>query len=141
MMMTTVCFLLNKTSLFQLLKDVAEVNFLADDCVEILDLDALLLHCVAVTDSYATVVERIVVDSDTEWCSDRILTTISLTDRILLIILAVEIVLEIVHDLSCKLWKTVLLDERKNCNLDWCERRRNAENHSALSVLKLLLLI
>ena len=57
MMMTTVCFLLNKTSLFQLLKDVAEVNFLADDCVEILDLDTLLLHGVAVTDSYAAVVE------------------------------------------------------------------------------------
>ena len=80
MMMTTVCFLLNKTSLFQLLKDVAEVNFLADDCVEILDLDALLLHCVTVTDSYATVVERLVVDCNAEWSTDCVLTTVSLTD-------------------------------------------------------------
>ena len=44
-------------TLFELLKDVAEVNFLADDAVEILDLNALLLHCVAMTDGYATVIE------------------------------------------------------------------------------------
>ena len=43
--------------LFKFLKNVAEVNLLADDRVEILDLDTLLLHCVTVTDSYATVVE------------------------------------------------------------------------------------
>ena len=67
-------------TLFELLKDVAEVNFLADDVVEVLDLNALLLHCVAVTDGHAAVVERIVVDSNTERCSDCVLTTISLTD-------------------------------------------------------------
>ena len=43
--------------LFQFLKDVAEVNLLRDDCVEILDLNALLLHAVTVTDSDAAVVE------------------------------------------------------------------------------------
>ncbi len=44
-------------TVFELLKDVAEVNLLADDSMKILNLDALLLHCVTVTDSYATVVE------------------------------------------------------------------------------------
>lgn len=43
--------------LFQFLKDVAEVNLLADDAVEILDFHTLLLHRVAVTDSNTAVVE------------------------------------------------------------------------------------
>ena len=42
--------------LLKRLKDVAEVDFLADDRVKILDLDTLLLHCVAVTNGYTTVV-------------------------------------------------------------------------------------
>ena len=46
-----------KEYLFQLLEDVAEVNFLADDTVEILDFHMLLLHRVAVTDSNTAVVE------------------------------------------------------------------------------------
>ena len=49
-----ICYLF---SLFQLLKDVAEVHFLGDDCVEILDLYALLLHRVTMTDGHAAVVE------------------------------------------------------------------------------------
>lgn len=67
-------------SLFQFLENVAEVHLLGDDAVELLDLDALLLHRVAVTDGHATVVERVVVDCDAERCSDRILTAVSLTD-------------------------------------------------------------
>jgi hypothetical protein len=43
--------------LAELLEDVAEVNLLRDDCMKILDLDALLLHRITVTDSNATVVE------------------------------------------------------------------------------------
>ena len=66
--------------LVQLLEDVAEVNLLRDDSMEILDLHALLLHRVAVTDGHATVVERIMVDSHAERSSDCVLTTISLTD-------------------------------------------------------------
>ena len=66
--------------LVELLENIAEINFLGDDCMEILDLDTLLLHRVTVTDSNATVVERIVVNCHAERSSDRILTTISLTD-------------------------------------------------------------
>ena len=49
--------LIQKKRLAELLEDVAEVNLLRDDCVKILDLDALLLHRITVTDSNATVVE------------------------------------------------------------------------------------
>ena len=44
-------------TLFEFLENVAEVNFFADNAVEVLNLNALLLHCVTVTDGYATVVE------------------------------------------------------------------------------------
>ena len=43
--------------LLELSEDVAEVDLLRDDCVKVLDLNALLLHAVAVTDSYAAVVK------------------------------------------------------------------------------------
>lgn len=67
-------------SLFQFLENVAEVDLLGDDAVELLDLDALLLHRITMTDGNATVVERVMVDSDAERSSDRILTAVSLTD-------------------------------------------------------------
>jgi hypothetical protein len=66
--------------LVELLEDIAEIDFLRDDCMQIFDLDTLLLHRVTVTDSDATVVKRIVVNCHAERSSDRILTTISLTD-------------------------------------------------------------
>ena len=67
-------------SCLELSENVAEVNLLADDSVEILDLNALLLHAVAMTDSYAAVVKRLVVDSNAERSTDCVLTAISLTD-------------------------------------------------------------
>ena len=55
--MVAILIICNHQRLFEFLENVAEVNFLADDCVEILNLDSLLLHCVTVTDSYAAVIE------------------------------------------------------------------------------------
>lgn len=43
--------------LFQFLEDIAQIDFLSYDAVEILNPDSLLLHCVTVTDGNAAVVE------------------------------------------------------------------------------------
>lgn len=43
--------------LFQFLEDIAQIDFLSYDAVEILDLHTLLLHRVTVTDGNAAVVE------------------------------------------------------------------------------------
>ena len=69
--------------LFEFLEDIAQIDLLADDSVKILDLDSLLLHCVAMTDGHATICERIVVNCNAERCSDCILTAISLADGVL----------------------------------------------------------
>ena len=66
--------------LFQLLKDIAEINLLRDDSMKILDLYTLLLHRVTMTDSHTTVIYRIMVNSHAERSTDCVLTTISLTN-------------------------------------------------------------
>ena len=43
--------------LAEFLKDVAEVDLLRDDRMEILDLHALLLHRITMADGHATVIE------------------------------------------------------------------------------------
>ena len=43
--------------LFQLLENIAEIDLFRDYRMEILDLHTLLLHCVTMTDSHATVIE------------------------------------------------------------------------------------
>ena len=50
-------FFMLKKLLVELREDIAEIDFLGDDRMEILDLHALLLHRITVTDSYATVVK------------------------------------------------------------------------------------
>ena len=81
------------------------------------------------------------IDSDAERSTDSILTTITLADGILLLVLAVEIELEVLHYLLCELRQTVFLHERKHCCLDRCERSRDAEHNAGLTVLQCLLLV
>lgn len=119
---------------------VVEIDFLVNHCAELRDRNPLLLHRVAVANSHSAVCERVVIDCDAERSTDGILTAISLADRVLLFVLAVEIELEIVHYLLCELRKAVLLHERQNCCLDGSERRGNAEHDAGLTAFELLLL-
>ena len=81
------------------------------------------------------------VNCNAERGTDGILTTVTLSDAVLLIILAVEVILEIIHDALRKLRKTILLDERQHCHLHRSKRCRNAEDNPAFAVFKLLLVI
>ena len=53
------CFFISllQLCLFQLLENIAEIDLFRDYRMEILDLHTLLLHCVAVTDGHAAVIE------------------------------------------------------------------------------------
>ena len=81
------------------------------------------------------------VNGDAERRTDCILTAVSLADGILFLVLAVEVVLEFVHNLLGKFRQTVLLDQRKHCSLDRCKRSRYAEHRAGLAVFELFLLV
>ena len=59
---------------------VVHVDFLVDDRAELGDRNPSLLHGVALADSDAVVVERLVVNGHAERCADGVLTTVTLSD-------------------------------------------------------------
>ena len=99
------------TNLFQLFECLAHVACLAEDGVEVFDLHALLSHGVAMADSHAVVVQCVMIHSDTERCTNSILTTVAFANRILFVVVGVEIILEHIHDLTRFLWQTIFLYE------------------------------
>ena len=56
------------------------LKFLSKVSIQIFDLNTLLLHGITITNGNSTVFFRIEIISNTEWCSDFILTTITLTN-------------------------------------------------------------
>ena len=81
------------------------------------------------------------VNSDTERSTHCILAAVTLTYGILLIINTLEVKLERVHNLTSLLWQTVLLNKRQNGSLYRGKYRRQLQNHTAVTTLKLLLLV
>ena len=73
--------------------------------------------------------------------TDGILTTIALTDRILLIILAVEVELQLVDDLTSLLGQTIFLHQRHHSTLHRSEGSRQLQHHAGLAILEFLLLV
>ena len=59
----------------------SELDLLCDISSNFLDLDALLLHSVAVTNGYAAVLLSLEIDGYAVRCTDLVLTAIALTDR------------------------------------------------------------
>ena len=109
--------------------------------MQVLDLHALLAHRVAVAHGHASVLEALMVHRDAERGTDGILAAVALADAVFLLVLAVKIVFEVVHDLLGYLRQAILLHEGQHSGLDGRERGGNAEYHAAFSVLELLLLI
>ena len=68
-----------------------ESYLIFDISYQLVDLDTLLLHCISVSYCYTAVLNRIKVICDAEWCTDLVLTAISLTDRACLVIVNKEV--------------------------------------------------
>ena len=68
-----------------------ESYLLFDISYQLVDLDTLLLHCISVSYCYTAVLNRIKVICDAEWCTDLVLTAISLTYRASLVIVNKEV--------------------------------------------------
>ena len=97
--------------LFEVLQEAGDGHLVFDDTTEVSDVYALLLHRVAIAQGNCIVLQRLVIDSHTERRADSILTAVTLTNLILLLVLAVEVELEVVDNLTSLLWQTILLGE------------------------------
>ena len=78
---------------------------------------------------------------NTKRSSNGILPAITLSYRIFLVILAVEIIFQIIHNLLGKLRKPVFLYQRQHCNLNRSKCRMELKHNAALAILQLFLLI
>ena len=70
-------------SQFEILFHIMELlpfKFLCKICIQIFDLNSLLLHRITVTDSHCSVCLRLEIVSNTEWGSDLILSSVTFSD-------------------------------------------------------------
>ena len=127
--------------LLQFFEEASNGYFVFDERTKLADGYTLLLHCVAIAKRYAVVSQRIVVDSDTVRRTDSILSAIALTDGILFFIFAIEVELQIVHDLTCLFGQTVFLDEWQYGQLHRSKGSGQFEHCARLAILELLFLV
>ena len=76
------------------------------------------------------------VHSHAERSSDSVLTTVSLADAVLLVILVIEIIFDLINDFLSEFRKAVFLEQWKHSNLDRSERCRNTEHNSGFAALE-----
>ena len=79
---------------------VLECEFISEVSVQLVNLDADLLHRITVTDRDCIVLGGVEVISDAERCSDLILSSVSLADVSAVIVLAVVFLAERCVDLG-----------------------------------------
>ena len=119
--------------LHHFLVKVSHRNSFRDFAVDCIYADTFLSHCVTVTNSHSVVFQCLMVYCDTEWSTDRILTTVSLSDCILLFVSATEVKLQLVHDSLSLLWQTIFLQQWKHCAFDRCQCWWQVKNHTLVS--------
>ena len=62
--------------------ELLRIGSLADEFVQILDLHTVLGHGVAVTNGHTTIIERVMINGDTERRTDCILAAVTFTDGV-----------------------------------------------------------
>ena len=106
----------------EFLQQAGDAHLVFDDVTEFADGYTLLLHRVTMTKGHHTVVERIVVNGDAVRRADGILTTIALADRILLLVVGVEVEAQVVDNLASLLRQTVFLHQWQHGTLHGRQR-------------------
>ena len=80
------------------------------------------------------------IDGDAIWRTDSILTTIALTNRVLLIILTIEVELQLVNDLASLLRQAILLHQRHHSTLHRSQCCGQLQHHAGLAIFEFFLL-
>ena len=81
------------------------------------------------------------VNGDAVRRTDGILAAIALADGVFLVVFAVEVELEVVHNFACLLRQSVFLDEREHGELHWGEGCWQLEDYTGFSVFELFFLV
>ena len=81
------------------------------------------------------------VYGDAERRTDGIVTTITLTDRILLFVSTLEVETQFVHDFMCLLRESIFLHQGEDGQLHRSKGSRQAEHHAAITTLELLFFV
>ena len=76
-----------------------ECKLISEICIKFINLNTYLLHGIAVTYSNSSVIFRLKVISNTERCTDLILSSVSFTDISTVIVFAVVFLTELLIDL------------------------------------------
>src|SRR5574344_1962930 len=100
----------------------------SDDIIKLGDIDTFLLHSIAEAQCYRIVFQRIIIHSYTIWSTYSILTTITLTYRILLVIMTIKVEFQIIDNFTCLFRKTVFLDKRHHTEFHRCQRCRKVQH-------------
>ena len=114
-----------------------ERNQIGNDIAQFRDGHTFLLHGITITQSYAIVFQSLVVNGDTIRSTDGILTTVTLTDRILFIVLTIEVELQVVDDFAGLFGQTVFLDQRHNGQLHRCKGCRQLQHYAGFAIFQL----
>ena len=94
-----------------------------NDIVQFGDSHTLLLHRIAVAQRYAVIFQRLVVYGYTIRSTDSVLTAVALADAVFLVVLAMEVELQVVDNLTSLFGQTVLLIVRsswRTAKPAWC---------------------
>ena len=124
--------------MLQVAEEIGERDLLFNHGTEVFDLHALLRHVVAVAYGDAAVVQRIVVHGYAERRSNGVLAAIALSNRVFLVVLVGEVVLELVYDLLGQFRQAVLLHQRHYGHLDGSQRGGNLHYNALLAIFQLL---
>lgn len=118
-----------------------QVAFLLEDAEEAVDGNALLLHSIAIADGDGVVLQGLVVDGDAVRGTDGILAAVAFTDGVFLVILAVEVEAQVVHDGTCYFGQSVFLDQRHDGQFYRSQCGRQAQHYAGFAVLEFLLAV
>ena len=97
-----------------------------------------MLHGVTVTQSHAVVLQSLMIHGDTVRSTNGILAAVTLTDRIFLIILAMEVELQAVDNLACLFGQSVFLLPTASQPASPEPGQREVSTQRAFAVLQLL---
>ena len=122
-------------------KQAGDAYLVLDDATEFRDVHAALLHAVALAQGYGIVLQSLLIHGYAEGAADCVHTAVALANLVLLLVLAVEVEAQVVHNLLCLLGHTVLLGQGEYGQLDGSQCCGQVQDGTCLSVGQLLLFV
>ena len=125
----------------QFLQQAGDAYLVLDDATKFGNMHTALLHAVALAQSYGIILQSLLIDGNTEGTADGVHTTVALAYLVLLLVLAVKVEAQVVHNLLSLLGHAVLLGEGEHSQLDGSQSCRQVQNGTCLPVGQLLLFV